>query len=389
VRVNVADKPSQALLNAQKELEKRRCLAGVTYHPPRHSGSERAQPGWLILPVEALATVYTKKVALPAASPTESSLADAGVRVAPTLAAHCLDKDHRYRGNPLDAPYRLYKILQALDHQGRGWLTNNLVETTLTSKASRHYIYGRRQLKNILQRGEDLFWQRVKSKGQLRIRLVARAKVARRLLDDRLRGREVSFPLLHLLGSGRGRQAAVNAALYTAVHAGQIARKGRTGPISRAKLRDISGCSSYRQRHYEKRMGITVTSNLHILGRHSAYKLQQARIHEGLPAYKHTDYRGKINRHRRGAHYIARRLPNSFSTPETFTVIHSQRQRTMNRQLGGLCLMGSEGSDSGKYVRFFHENVVSAVRSFNGDPQITAYCPLSKGTKTQLWRTIT
>ena len=135
-------------------------------------------------------------------------------------------------------------------------------------------------------------------------------------------------------------------------------------------------------------MGIISASHIHILGRHSEYELHRARIHQGLPAYKHTDFLGKINRHRCGADYIALRLPNSYSTPDTFAVVHSRRQRTINRQLVGLCHMGSEGSDRDEYVRLFHENVVSAVRSFNRDPQTTAFCPLSKGTNTQLWRSM-
>ena len=278
-----ADRPSQALLNAQKELEKRRLLAGISYRPPQVPSSNRAQPGWLAVPTAASLPQTTT-------SPTKPVPAQAEVRLSPTLAAYCLDKKHRHQGHALDAPYRLYKILQTLDQGGRGWLANSFVGAALTRKESPRYIYGRRQLKNILQRGEGLFWQRAKSKGELRIRLVARAKVASQLLDGRLRGQEVSFPLQHLLGSGRGRQAAVNAALYTAVHAGQITRKGKAGPISRARLRDISGCSSYRQRRYEKHMGITIATHIHILGRHSEYDLQRARRHQGLPAYKHTDY---------------------------------------------------------------------------------------------------
>ncbi len=374
-----ADRPSQALLNAQKELEKRRLLAGISYRPPQVPSSNRAQPGWLAVPTAASLPQTTT-------SPTKPVPAQAEVRLSPTLAAYCLDKKHRHQGHALDAPYRLYKILQTLDQGGRGWLANSFVGAALTRKESPRYIYGRRQLKNILQRGEGLFWQRAKSKGELRIRLVARAKVASQLLDGRLRGQEVSFPLQHLLGSGRGRQAAVNAALYTAVHAGQITRKEKAGPISRARLRDISGCSSYRQRRYEKHMGITIATHIHILGRHSEYDLQRARRHQGLPAYKHTDYLGKINRHRRGADYIARRLPNSYGTPDTFSVIHSRRQRTINRQLAGLCLMGSEGSGSDKYVRLFHENAVSAARAFK--QQTTAFCPLAGTAKTQLWRSL-
>ena len=381
--MDVADRPSQALLNAQKELERRRRLAGVSYRPPRNPSSNRAQPDWLRLPVK-ISSPAPENNPEPPTQPDQTA-----VRVAPTLAAHCLDKNHFYRGHALNGPYRLYKILQVLDWEGRGWLSNAFVSAALTRKESRYYIFGRRQLKNMLQRGEGLFWQRAKSKGELRIRLVARAGVASRLLNGRLRGQEVSFPLQYMIGGGRGRQAAVDAALYTAVHAGQIERKGKSGPVSRATLRDVSGCSSYRQRRYEKRMGITVASNIHILGRHSEYKLDQARLQQGLPVYKHTDYQGKINRHRRGDNYIAQRLPNSYHTPHTFAVVHSRRQRTINRQLVGLCHMGSEGSDSSEYVRLFHENAQSAVRSFNRNPRTTAFCPLARGTITNLWGSIT
>ena len=399
--MDAANRPSQALLNAQKELERRRRLAGVSYRPPRRPVMQPVQPDRLPLPfIPATAVLHPFQNRTPMVPKTSASdppaqaatsgpaSAKAGVRVAPTLAAYCLDKNHRYREHGLDGPYRLYKILQVLDRDGRGWLSNTFVEKALTSKESHHYIYGRRQLKNMLMRGEGLFWQRAKSKGELRIRLVARVKVASRLLNGRLRGREVTFPLQHMLGNGRGRQAAVNAALYTAVHAGQIENKGKSGPISRARLRDVSGCSSYRQRHYEKRMGISAASHIFILGQHSDYKLQRAKLHHGLPAYKHIDYQGKINRHKRGTEYIALRLPNSYSTPDTFAVVHSRRQRTINRQLAGLCHMGSEGSDRDEFVRLFHENAVSAIRSLNRDPQTTAFCPLARGTNTQLWRSM-
>jgi hypothetical protein len=314
---------------------------------------------------------------------------DATVRVAPSLAAWCLDKDHRYRGHLLDGPYRLYKILQALDGDGRGWLGNSLVEKALTKKTSNCYIYGRRQLKNMLRRGEGLFWQRVKSKGELRIRLVSRIKVASRLLASRLRGKEVNVPLRHVLGHGRGRQAAVNAALYAAVHAGQIQREGKPSPISRSRLRNVSGCSKYRQRQYERLMGITTTKHIQVLGRYSAYKLQRNRLHQGLPAYKHTDYHGKINRHQKGADYIARRLPNSYRAPSAFAVIDSRRQRTINRQLVGLCHMGSEGSDNGEYRRVFHENAAQAVKSCNQNKDAFALWPMGRSAKAQLWCSIT
>ena len=379
----VADKPSQALLNAQKELEKRRRLAGVIYQAPRQSGLQRVQLRWRenLANCQPEAEEQSNSAAVP---PPDSTR----VRVSPSLAAWCLDKEHRYQGQPLDGPYRLYKIMQVLDQEGRGWLANLFVESSLTVKGSPYYIYGRRQLKNMLSRGEGLFWHRVKSKGALRIRLVARAKVAKQLLDGRLRGQEVSFPLHHMLGHGRGRQAAVNAALYTAVHAGQIQCQGKSRPISRARLRDVSGCSSYRQRQYERRMDISTDCHFHILGEYNEYKLQRVRIHEDLPAYKHTDYQGKINRHQRGADYIALRLPNSYRTPNTFAVVHSRRQRTINRQLGGLCHMGSEGSNRDDYTRLFHENAAAAVHAFNRNPNANSFYPMAVGARAQLWRLV-
>lgn len=384
VRVNAADRPSQFLLNAQKELHKRRQLAGVKYRPPTAPAAADSSPAaW----ISRLAEGQLRGIGQ-AQGHVPTVLAERDVRVSPTLAATSLDRQNRYQNAALDAPYRLYKILQALDTDGRGWLTNQTAAETLTRKDSPSYIYGRRQLKIILRRGEGLFWQRVKSQGQVRIRLAARAKLAVALGCGRLRGREVSFPLKLLLGSGRGRQADVNAALYSAVHAGQIRGKGKARPITRAKVHDISGCSKYRQRSYEKRMGVTVAHNIHILGRHSDYQLQRARIHHHLPAYKHTDFLGKINRHQRGAHYIAVRLANSYCTPDKFAVVHSQRQRTINRHLDGLCPMGSEGSDRDPIVRLYHENAATAVTSYNRDPKTSAYWPLTNKAGPRLWRKV-
>ena len=277
---------------------------------------------------------------------------------------------------------------------GRGWLANSDTESLLTKKKSPFYIYGRRQLKIILRRGEGLFWRRVKSKGQVRIRLVSRAKVVDLLGCGRLRGKEVELPLSYLLGSGRGRQADVNAALYAAVHAGRLRPdKGRSGetkprPISRARLQVLSGCSNYRQRSYERRLNITVCRNIHILGAHNDYDLERARQHLGLPAYKHTDYQGKINRHRRGAAYIAVRLPNSYHLPRDITVVHSQRLRTINRFLDGLCHLGSGGSDREEIVRLYHSDVAAAVRAAQKDQASPAYWPMITNGETRLWQSM-
>ena len=391
-RMDAVNRPSQLILNAQKELARRRQIAGVSYRPPTKSGME-----WGLRAEESTAVSRPQAPVAHGHGPVIRSrepVSSLSARVSPTLAGYCLNPDNRFQGARLDGPYRLYKILQALDQQGRGWLASRWVERLLTGKKSSFFIYGRRQLKIILRRGEGLFWQRVWSNNELRIRLVARAKVVQALACGWLRGKEVTFPLAYLLGSGRGRQADVNAALYAAVHAGRLKSDRRASghakprPISRARLQKLAGCSRFRQRSYERRVKIDVQPNIHILAAHTEYDLQRARQHLGLPAYTHTDFLGKINRHKRGASYLAVRLPNSYQVPEAITVVHSRRQRTINRSLDGLCLMGSGGSDREEIVRLYHRDAATAVRAFHRDQQRPAYWPATSNGRARLWQTI-
>ena len=251
--MTASGQPSQLLLNAQKELQKRRQLAGVNYRPPLPT--DQSPTAWIAKlerpnpPDSPNPAVRAHPCGRPPGRPldlpehtqdkgrAQGAAPTVDIRIAPTLAATCLDHNNRHNNAALDGPYRLYKILQALDPNGRGWLSNQTVGELLTRKESPSYIYGRRQLKIILRRGEGLFWNRAKCGSGVRIRLVARAKLVTKLGINHLKGREVSFPLKMLLGSGRGRQAQVNAALYTAVHAGQIrGKKGDSRPITRARV---------------------------------------------------------------------------------------------------------------------------------------------------------
>lgn len=386
--MDATGRPSQQLINAQKELARRRRAAGIA-HPVSGGQWAEVSSQW----VEGCAP--SPLPAQPGAAlvgPTATPPGERAVRLAPTLAGHCLDKKNRRAGAALDGPYRLYKILGALDAQGRGWLANSKVEPLLTRKDSTLYVYGRRQYKIILRRGEGLFWNRVKVNGGVRIRLVARAKLAAALGAGRLHGREVEMPLRYLLGAGRGRQADVNAALYAAVHTGRLrpdrSRSGQAKPrpVSRSTLRDLSGCSRYRQRSYEKRMQIRVRANVHIMGAHSEYELQRARQYHGLPAYKHIDHQGAINRRQRGAAYIALRLPNSYQVPESFAAVGSRRQRTINRLLDGLCHMGSGGSGEEGIVRLYHRDGAMAARAYQRDQETPAYWPMTHRANSGLWQ---
>ena len=182
--MDAAGNPSQLLLNAQKELQKRRQLAGITYHPPCPAGDASLTLDWLkkLSPSPADPSINVEGRSTPA-HPKQAqgdkqhqgncqtrgfdhkNIIETNVRVSPTIAAACLNHDQQHNGFALDGPYRLYKILQILDKYGRGWLDYQTVSTVLTAKKSPSFIYGKRQLKIMLRRGEGLFWQRVKSAG--------------------------------------------------------------------------------------------------------------------------------------------------------------------------------------------------------------------------------
>ena len=82
------------------------------------------------------------------------------------------------------------------------------------------------------------------------------------------------------------------------------------------------------------------------------------------------------------------RLPNSYHLPHNITVVHSRRQRTINRFLDGLCHLGSGGSDREEIVRLYHRDAVTAVRAGQRDQSSPAYWPIISNGDTRLWQTV-
>lgn len=343
----------------------------------------------------ALKAHYTRNA--PKAAPATTFEDAKTIRIFPTLAAFCIDNTNRVNGHDLSTPYRLYKLLQAIDLPGRGIVGLNTAVSELTAKGSSWYIYGKRQLKTVLKRGESIFWNRVKSNGRIVIRLVSRAKLTTRLGLDKLTGKEISAPVAMFLGSGRGRQSHVSAAIYAAWHAGRNTSDKKPKPITRRTLAHSAHISKFRQQSYEKKIGIDARRNVRILANYSDYDLDRARIHYHLPAYKHVDFLGKVDRHRRGAAYVAMLMPNSYTAPKQFNVIESRRQRTVNQTLDGLRLMSesatfndvaTEGSGKAEFIRVFHDNPVLAYKAASRDKDTNAFYRMQTGTRAGVWSTV-
>ena len=345
---------SWLIAQAQKALKARRDALGIG--APLSTGSERPSA-----PVRIECQVP--------AGDTPRRPSRIFVRIAPGLASYCLDPKHGRLSS-----YRLYKVMQALDANGRGWLQLADVRA-LVVHDPRHRMYGRRRLAKVLAEGEGFFWHRVKVRGEIRIRLAARARVvaAAGLV---LRGNEVEVELSEITGSGTGRLSEVAAIFYATFHAG----RRRESPISRAALEGATGCSPYRQRSYERKSGTVPERQFSLLCRYSDYELRRARFNE-MPAFRFVDYRGIVNRGKPGLEYVAVSLPNIYRTSPRLRPCGSGRQTKINRQAAVLCNLGSEGN--GARRKIFHSQARSAIRSRRADDSTPCYLAVGGN----LWRT--
>ncbi|MBX3061248.1 MAG: hypothetical protein KF770_32735 [Anaerolineae bacterium] len=140
---------------------------------------------------------------------------------------------------------RLWLLLRHLDGAGCGCLPLTAVQMTLTGRESPLRLCGPRRLRQLLQQGNGLFWQRDRE----RLWLAGAVKVAARLGVGRLTGRPVALPLAVL----RQPIGLVRAHLYASFHSSRngCGRGEETGqPISRAALTAVSGVSRRSQHAY-------------------------------------------------------------------------------------------------------------------------------------------
>ena len=269
------------------------------------------------------------------------------VKVYPDIALAMLRQGQSAAG-------RLWFLLRHLDKEGRGVLRVVNIRETLTKTKTRHRLCGWRQLRNLLKRGEGIYWQRDKEHVWLR----SAGKVAVNLGVERLNGRPVAIPVKKLLGTiGEAR-----AYLYASFHAArQPVSERHLGqkPIARDTLTELTGLTAECQRGYERRVGVRVSRN-YVVGERVSQSGKEERIwQQGGAAFEFVDYRGGQGKPGRG--YIAWQLPNSY----TVSLAHRPkgRQKRINRKLSDLFMQGMTGNAQQSIEKRYFGDGAGAVRA--------------------------
>jgi hypothetical protein len=247
------------------------------------------------------------------------------LRVYPDMALAILRQEQT-------APARVWYLLRHVDDDGRGWLEETAVRRHLTGPESRLRLCGQRQLRNLLDQGDGLFWER--RNGRLWLRGLA--KVAAALGVTRLQGRPVAVPLTRFTaGIGTFR-----AHLYATFHSGRGSPEKTAGPIARETLANLSHVPPRTQRLYEAKAGVEKETNYALGQRVSPKAAQELGWQKGQALFEFTDHQGQHGP--AGATYLAWQLPNSYSGP------HPQqkngRQQRLNQAIADLLPIGMTGN---------------------------------------------
>lgn len=341
-------------LNAERELQQRRELAGIGTAQTGVSAPSIAV-GW--------GESAPPSVEIPHLLPAKSQT----VVVHPTMLLAMLKQN-------LEAPGRVYFLLRALDTDGRGWLEIDHIRRLLTQKDSSWRICGWRRLRQLLREGEEVFWSR---DDRDRLWLHGAHKIAHILDCKRLAGFPILLPVSSLLG---GIQA-VRAAFYAAFHGGR-----HSSPISRQTLRVVSGVAERTQRVYDRLAQVQRQRNLAVGERYSQDAIQERAWAKGRAVFYFVDTKGLQGR--AGRDYIAWNLPNSYQAAYQRRSRGSRKR--LNRKLADLVNKGIPGNDDKAVEKLFFSNGALAAKRYNRDSEIDAYWQQEQIVRagTEIWSVI-
>ena len=259
-------------------------------------------------------------------------------------------------------PGRVYKLLQAIDTDGRGLFLIENIKKVLCNKRSDYFICSWRWMRQLLDRGEGIFWDR-HTDGRLWLR--GPRHVALALDVDRLHGKPVYIPINALLGGIKE----VTAHFFASFESG---RKQDT-PISQKSLRKATGAAERTQYEYNKLLGRQAKKNFTITG---------------LEYNKENVYELTINRHKTVLQYVdRRRLRHSDDTPvclyrlpDTRSRVHEQAPKGSLRSINAainLAITRGRGK-YGRVNRMYHPSVEAAAKSYGRNPDSPHYWPIGK-----------
>ena len=341
-------------LNAERELQQRRELAGIG----------TAQTG---VSAPSIAVGWGESAPPPGEIPHLLPAKSQTVVVHPTMLLAMLKQN-------LEAPGRVYFLLRALDTDGRGWLEIDHIRRLLTQKDSSWRICGWRRLRQLLREGEEVFWSR---DDRDRLWLHGAHKIAHTLDCKRL----VGFPILLPVSSLLGGIQAVRAAFYAAFHGGR-----HSSPISRQTLRVVSGVAERTQRVYDRLAQVQRQRNLAVGERYSQDAIQERAWAKGRAVFYFVDTKGLQGR--AGRDYIAWNLPNSYQAAYQRRSRGSRKR--LNRKLADLVNKGIPGNDDKAVEKLFFSNGALAAKRYNRDSEIDAYWQQEQIVRagTEIWSVI-
>ncbi|WP_374688420.1 hypothetical protein, partial [Promineifilum sp.] len=246
-------------------------------------------------------------------------------------------------------------LLRHADAAGRGWLEEREAADLLTGDGSPLRLCGRRQLANLLDAGEGLFWERRAGRVWLR----SAARTAAGLGVRRLSGSPVAVPLAALTG----RIGDARAHLYASFHSGRqradllTGERRPRGPIARATLTALTAAAPNSQRAYERRACVGHRSAIAVGPRAGGPDEQELAWRRGQALFHWRDRAGRHGRP--GAVYLAWQLPNEYTGPHA--TLPRGRQKRLNRALADLFHNGMTGNDEQLPARRFYGTAKAAA----------------------------
>ena len=292
-------------------------------------------------------------------------LYDELITVCPDLAFQCLQHKRT-------AEARIYYLLCYLDKNGRGWLDMSQITNSLTDKGSPLFVVGPRQLRNLLSKGDETFWQQDKSNNRLWLR--SQNKIARSFGITRFRHHPVHLTLTNFLAP----LGELNAHFYASFHSGRASKS----PISRGAISALTGISRRSQQRYEKIANVKAAQNF-VLGPTDNNRQREEHLWQhGCATFTYTDYRGIYGR--KGKKYLAWQLPNSYQGPHHRC--SRNKRRLLNRKLD-LVVNREQGNESA-IKRLYFANGNEAAQHWNRDNRRRIYWQGQSSVRTRWWHVL-
>lgn len=259
------------------------------------------------------------------------------------------------------APGRIWMLLRYLDSRGCGWISIDEIKQQLTSTTSSLRVCGWRQLRNLLNEGEAIFWTRANGRVWLR----SLPKVAQSFHINQFHVDSVAIPLRIWLA----RIGTLRAHLYASFHSGR-SKNGRTAPIARTTIEAITTVSPRIQRLYEETASVSQQSHFCIGPPFSSEQFKAKAWQHGRAIFKLKDSLGVQGR--AGKEYIAWQLPNSYAGPHQHQKTHQRRR--INKRLFDLLNKGIVGNKQDEKSRFSDKKWKEKRYFANGRQAAQAIC---------------